>query len=104
MSRWQPDCRNEGGRTHRLGDRPSALFVYRGANGKLLVCQMFEAPVSLLPEGSMIRKHDGIRFYRYVLRGTTTVFWPEGSVLCVLAGDGAPDEVLQLAYAKAVKV
>lgn len=94
----------EGGRTHRLGGRPSALFVYRGASGKRLVCQMFEATVSSLPAGSMIRKHDGIRFYRYERGGTTTVFWPEGAVLCVLSSDGASDEVLRLAYAKAVKV
>ena len=96
--------RLEGGRTYRLAGRPSALFVYRSANGKLLVCQMFEATVASLPQGSIVRKHNGTRFYRYERGGTTTVFWPEGSVLCVLAGDGAPDEVLQLAYAKAVKV
>ncbi len=96
--------RLEGGLTHRLAGRPSALFVYRTANGKLLVCQMFEATVASLPPGSMIRKHDGTRFYRFERGETTTVFWPEGSVLCVLASDGAPDEVLQLAYAKAAKV
>jgi anti-sigma factor RsiW len=94
--------RLEGGRRYRLAGRPSALFVYRSAKETPLVCQMLEAPVSVLPPGSMIREHNGIRFYRYERRGITAVFWPEGSVLCVLAGDAPPDEVLQLAYAKAV--
>ncbi len=96
--------RLEGGRTYRLGGRSSALFVYRGPNGKLLVCQMFEATVAAIPPGSIITEHDGIRFYRFERGGTTMVFWPEGSVLCVLASDAAPLEVLQLAYAKAAKI
>ena len=96
--------RLEGGRAYRLGGRSSALFVYRGPNEKLLVCQMLEATVAAIPPGSIISEHDGIRFYRFERGGTTTVFWPEGSVLCVLASDAAPLEVLQLAYAKAAKI
>ncbi len=96
--------RLEGGRAYRLAGRPSAVFVYRSSKGTRLVCQMFEATVASLPPGSVRSESNGIRFYRYVRQGTTTVFWPEGSVLCVLAGDAPPDEVLQLAYAKAVKV
>ncbi len=96
--------RLEGARTYRLAGRPSAVFVYRGSKGTRLVCQMSEATVASLPPGSIRSERNGARFYRYVRQGTTTVFWPEGPVLCVLAGDAPPDEVLQLAYAKAMKV
>jgi hypothetical protein len=34
----------------------------------------------------------------------TLVFWQEGAVVCVLASEGNTDEVVQLAYAKDVKV
>jgi len=31
-----------GGRIHRFAGRPSALFAYRGPEGRDLVCQMYE--------------------------------------------------------------
>ena len=41
-----------GGRIHRLRGRPSALFAYRGPEGRDLVCQMFEGRLAELPAAS----------------------------------------------------
>ncbi len=38
------------------------------------------------------------------MNGLTVVFWQEGAVTCVLTSDISPEEVVQLAFAKAVKV
>ena len=46
----------------------------------------------------------GIRFRIYRSGGVTLVFWQEGSVVCVLAADGDPEQAIQRAYAKAVKL
>lgn len=32
------------------------------------------------------------------------VFWQEGDVICVLASDARPEDVIALAFAKAVRV
>jgi hypothetical protein len=39
----------------------------------------------------------------YERDGVTSVFWQEGTVVCVLASDLPREEVVQLAYAKAMK-
>ncbi len=52
-----------GGRIHELAGDPSAAFVYRGADGKLLVCQMFRGQPEDLPAGAEVREHNGIEFY-----------------------------------------
>jgi anti-sigma factor RsiW len=94
-----------GGRVHQLAGRPSALFVYQGNAGQILLCQMYPGLVTELPpEGAALREHNGIRFYAYRLDGLTAVFWQEGAVTCVLASDIEPEEVIQLAFAKAMKV
>jgi anti-sigma factor RsiW len=93
-----------GGRVHRLGSRASALFAYRGPGGRDLVCQMFEGRVASLPRPEDVRSHDGIRFQVYRVGKLTLVFWQEGAVVCVLASDAKSESVIQLAYAKAVKV
>lgn len=94
----------EGGRAHRLGARPSALFVYRGSDGRRLVCQMFRGRTDELPTPVARRVHDDIEFLVFDEGGVTLVFWQEGDVVCVLAGEGAAEDVIQLAFAKAVKV
>jgi hypothetical protein len=38
------------------------------------------------------------------MKNLTLVFWQEGAVTCVLASDIDPEELAQLAFAKAVKV
>jgi anti-sigma factor RsiW len=93
-----------GGRIHRLGDRPSALFAYRGPEGRDLVCQMYEGQLADLPRPNEVREHDGIRFQVYRVGGLTLVFWQEGNLVCVLASDAEPEAVIQLAFGKAVKV
>lgn len=93
-----------GGRVHRLGSRPSALFAYRGPEGRDLVCQMYEGRLDALPRPDTVRSQDGIRFQVYRLGKLTLVFWQEGTVVCVLASDAEPESVIRLAYAKAVKV
>ncbi len=92
-----------GGRVQKLAGRPSALFVYRKGN-KILVCQMYEGDAEELPEGAERREHDGIAFYTYRKDGETLVFWQEGSVTCVLTSDIPSEEVIALAFAKAMKV
>lgn len=93
-----------GGRIHRLRSRPSALFAYRGPEGRDLVCQMYEGRLAELPRPDEVRRHDGITFQVYRAGGLTLVFWQEGAVVCVLASDAESEAVIQLAYAKAVKV
>jgi len=93
-----------GGLLHRLRDRPSALFAYRGPAGRDLVCQMYEGWLRDLPRTDDVREHNGIIFQVYRVRGLTLVFWQEGVVVCVLASDAESEVVIQLAYAKAVKV
>ena len=94
-----------GGRAHQLLKRQSALFVYRGKANQLLLCQMYPGPVTELPTaGAILRENKGIRFYIYRVNGLTIAFWQEGTVTCVLASDIAPEEVIQLAFAKAMKV
>jgi len=94
-----------GGRVHQLINRRSALFVYRGEGNKILVCQMYPGHVTeLLPAGVVRRENKGIEFYIYRINGLTVVFWQEGAVTCVLSSDINPEEVVQLAFAKAVKI
>jgi anti-sigma factor RsiW len=93
-----------GGRVHRLDGRVSALFTYRGADGRLLVCQMYEGSVAELPPPVEIREHNGIAFQVYREGNVTLVFWQEGDLVCVLVSDGSSESAIQLAFAKAVKV
>ena len=91
-----------GGRVHRLNGHSSALFIYRGANGEELLCQMFPGKVANLPAGAERRENKGIEFFIYRKNGTTTVFWQEGKIVCVLVSDIDPETVTQLAFAKAM--
>ncbi len=93
-----------GGRIHALAHRPSALFVYRNSSDRALICQMYEGTVGQLPAGGETLEHNAIAFRVYRRGALTLVFWQEGGVVCVLASDAPLEEVLQLAYAKAVKV
>ena len=92
-----------GGRIHRLRGRPSALFAYRGPEGRDLVCQMYEGQLAQLPRSDDVREHNGITFQVYRAGSLTLVFWQEGAVVCVLASDAESEAVIQLAYAKAAK-
>jgi anti-sigma factor RsiW len=91
-----------GGRVTRLDGRPSAMFAYRGQGDISLVCQMYEGKVDELPPTSDVRQHNGITFHVYRVQNLTLVFWQEGDVVCVLASDANQEDVVQLAFAKAV--
>ena len=91
-----------GGRVQKPGRAPRALFVYRGPANQKLVCEMFIGQVGELPKGATVRENNGLRFYTYQAKGVTAVFWQEGSVVCALVSDIAPEEVVQLAFAKAM--
>jgi anti-sigma factor RsiW len=93
-----------GGRVHSLRGRPSALFVYRGPEGRLLVCEMYLGSLEELPSlARRVVEHGGFEFRAYRRGGSTQVFWQEGDVTCVLVSDAPLEEVLALAFAKAMK-
>ena len=92
----------EGGRVQTVGSSPRALFSYRGTGKQKLVCQMYVGQVTTLPKGSVLRENKGLAFHVYQVRGVTAVFWQEGAVVCVLTSDIPLEEVLQLAFAKAM--
>jgi anti-sigma factor RsiW len=92
-----------GGRVSSVGPRRSALFVYRHDRGELLVCEMYEGRVEELPAGAERRTHNDIEFFIFQRNDITAVFWPEGGVVCVLTSRAPRDEVLSLAFAKAMK-
>lgn len=92
----------EGGARHTLDGRPSALYSYRTPSGVRLVCQMYEGRLADLPPTSDIREQKGFRFQIYSRGAVTLVFWQEGELVCVLASELPPDEVIALAVAKAM--
>lgn len=92
-----------GGRVLNPDGRKRALFVYRGPNAEVLACQMFEGDVRRLPKGATLRRNGDFTFFVYRSRGSTQVFWQEGRVVCVLVSDIPEEEVIQLAFAKAMK-
>jgi len=94
-----------GGRVHQLIGRQSALFVYRGKNNQILICQMYPGRATELPAaGDVLRENKGILFHIYRVDRLTIAFWQEGTITCVLTSDIDPEEVIQLAFAKAVKI
>lgn len=94
-----------GGRIHELVGRKSAFFVYRGEGDRVLVCQMYPGQPGELPEAAEQREHNDIQFYVFHRDRVTMVFWQEGDIICVLASDvDDPEEVIQLAFGKAVKI
>jgi anti-sigma factor RsiW len=93
-----------GGVVHTVDGEPSALFVYRGPDGQILLCQMYRGRVGDLPDEAERRSNDGIDFRVYDRGGKTVVAWQEGRVVCILVSDIPREEVIQLAFAKAMKV
>ncbi len=93
-----------GGRVHLLDTRKSAFFVYRGDGNAILICQMYIGAVAELPAGAVLRENKGIRFYIYRKKDLTVAFWQEGAVTCVLTSAIDSEQLVQLAFAKAVRV
>ena len=94
--------RLEGGRIAPSQRQPRAQFVYRGPANQSLLCQMFVGRVADLPAGATVRENKGIQFHVYETNGLTAVFWQEGAVVCALVSDIPKEEVIQLAFAKAM--
>jgi len=93
----------QGGGVVDLDGRRASLFSYRGEDGTVLLCWMYLGTLAELPPPSQRREHGGISFEVHAVEGLTLVFWPEGDVVCVLVGDGPPEAVVALAFAKAEK-
>ncbi len=93
----------EGAAVRPVGGSAGALVAYRGPDGRILLCRMYEGRFAGLPAPSERRTNDGITFQVYRDSELTLVFWEEGAVMCVLAGEGDPEAVLGLAFAKAVR-
>ena len=94
--------RLEGGRVEPSRRQPRAQFVYRGPANQSLLCQMFVGRVAELPAGAVARENKGIQFHVYETNGLTAVFWQEAAVVCALISDIPKEEVVQLAFAKAM--
>jgi anti-sigma factor RsiW len=92
-----------GGRVHVLDARTSALFAYEGAGGIALLCDMYIGRLEDLPAPVETRESEGIRFDVHREDGLTMVFWEEGEVICVLVSEMPAEDVVQLAFAKAMK-
>jgi anti-sigma factor RsiW len=92
-----------GGRIDEVAAHRSALFVYRHANGAMVVCQMYRGRTDELSREAERRVHDGIDFFIYKRGKATVVFWQEGPVVCVLASEIPREEAVSLAFAKAMK-
>ncbi len=91
-----------GGRVEKFHRQPAALFVYRGADNQILHCRMYPGAVAELPAGATPRENNGIKFQVYQKSGVTMVFWQEGKIVCALSSDIAAEDVVQLAFAKAM--
>ncbi len=93
-----------GGSRTELSGRTAAAFVYLGPEGREILCQMYLGKMEELPPTADIREHDGIRFHSYTVGGVAMTFWREGDVICVLSSKGALEDVVALAFAKAMAV
>jgi len=94
----------EGASVRPVAGRAGSLVAYRSADARVLLCRMYLGHVSELPPPLERRTNGGITFYLYQMKGTTLVFWQEGAMVCVLAGDADLETIVQLAFAKAVRV
>lgn len=91
-----------GGSSWELAGHDAALFVYRGAGRRDVICIMYRGVIP--PAEDETRRHEGIDFRVFQRGGTTLVFWQEGSIACVLASDADREQVIQLAFAKALRI
>jgi anti-sigma factor RsiW len=92
-----------GGRVLNPDGRKRAFFVYRGPNDEILACQMYEGDVRRLPKADAVRRNGSFTFFVFRRGGSTQVFWQEGDVTCALVSDLPEEELVQLAFAKAMQ-
>lgn len=92
-----------GGGVQEVRNQETALLVYRTDSGQIVLCFMFPGEATAVARGAARRSHAGIDFFVRQMSGVTVVLWQEGLVTCALVGDGDPEAVVQLAFAKAMK-
>jgi anti-sigma factor RsiW len=92
-----------GGRIGQIAAHPAAIYTYFGPGNRRLTCEMYTGRLDELPSPDERRSSKGISFLIYRRGSTTAVFWTEGDVICVAISDLPTDEVVALAFAKAVK-
>lgn len=94
----------QGGRVHRIAERPAAVFAYTGPAGEYVLSAWYPGTSADLPRGATLREHDslGLRVYR---KGDLTIcFWQDGSLSGVLSSaDLDSESLIQLAFAMATK-
>lgn len=91
-----------GGAVGSLDGGPSALWTYRDAKGRVIVCQMYAGLASDVRRGAEVMARSGITFFVHRRGDLTLVFWQEGDVACALVSDIPREEVVSLAVAKAM--
>jgi len=92
-----------GGRTGQIASHPAAIYTYAGSDGQQLTCAMYVGTLEELPEPDARRDHNGISFLIFKRSAATAVFWVEGNLVCVAVSDMPTDDVVALAFAKAIK-
>jgi hypothetical protein len=64
---------------------------------------MFAGSAEDLPATDDVRENGGFQFHIVRQGNVTLVFWLEGDVVCVLISRNPTDEVVKLAFAKAMR-
>ena len=93
-----------GGRVGQIESHQAAIYTYAGPGDRRLTCEMYTGSLDELPKPDERRSHNDISFLVYKRGATTAVFWVEGDLICVAVSDMPTDEVVALAFAKAIKV
>ena len=91
-----------GGSVEVIDGHRIALFAYRTDADRIVLCAMYLGDAAA-SAGGEVRRHAGIDFYVHRIEGKTVVLWQEGAVACALVADGDPEEVVNLAFAKAMR-
>ena len=92
-----------GGRIGTVRWHPAAIYTYAGPTDARLTCEMYPGTVVELPQPDERREHNGITFLVYRRGRTTAVFWQEGEVVCAAVSDISTEDVVALAFAKAIR-
>jgi hypothetical protein len=86
-----------------VNDPPQrTVFVYRHADGRVLICQMWRGSLSQLPRPVAVHRHREFAFQDYQHDTISMVAWEERGFVCVLGGRLPLDQIRELAIAKAM--
>jgi anti-sigma factor RsiW len=92
-----------GGRVGQVASHQAAIYTYAGPDGRWFTCEMYVGTLAELPHPDARRDRNGISFLIFKRGPTTAVFWIEGHLVCVALSEMPTDEVVALAFAKALK-